>query len=236
MQAANSKQKVNFVRALVGLTIYLLLVPALLFICAGTIDWTMAWVYVALLLAATVGSRLISAFRHPEMLHERARVTGAEGVKEWDRYLVVIVGLYGPMAMAIIAGLDHRYGWSRDLPTGGQYTAVVLVALGYGLAVWAMLVNQFFSSVARIQSERGQYVISDGPYQFVRHPAYAGALLAAVALPFMLEALWALVPGVGFVIALVLRTKLEDDMLRDELVGYIDYMKRTRYRLVPGVW
>lgn len=171
MQGANSKQKVNFVRALMGLTIYLLLVPVLLFICAGTIDWNMAWVYVALLLASTLGSRLISAFRYPEMLHERARLTSAEGVKDWDRLLVITVGLYGPITMAVIAGFDHRYGWSVTVPTSAQYIAAALVALGYGFAVWAMLVNQFFSSVARIQSDRGQYVVSDGPYRLVRHPS-----------------------------------------------------------------
>jgi len=232
----NKNPSINIARALVGFTLYLLFVPALLFIFAGTLNWPMAWVYVTLLLLSTIGSRLVTALRSPELLYERARFTEAEGVKEWDHPLVGIVGLYGPMAMMIVAGLDYRYNWSVSVPTIGQYTAAALVAVGYGVAVLAMITNQFFSSVARIQSERGQFVVTSGPYKFVRHPSYAGALIAAPALPFMLQTLWALVPGVVVMVVLVVRTKLEDRMLLEELEGYAEYANKTPYRLIPGIW
>lgn len=224
------------VRALIGFLVYLLLVPALLFIAAGTVNWPMAWAYVALLLASTLGSRAIVLARNPETLRERARFTSAEGIKPWDRVLVPIVGLYGPMATMIVAGLDHRWGGSPAVPLSDQVLAALLVAAGYGLAVWAMVANRYFSSVARIQSERGQQVMTTGPYRFVRHPSYAGAILAGLALPFMLSALWALVPAVAMSAAVTVRTGLEDRMLRAELEGYQDYAARTRYRLFPGVW
>ena len=224
------------IRAAVGFALYLLLGPALLFIAAGTTAWPIAWVYVAVLLAATLGSRLIVLKRNPETLRERARFRSAEGTKAWDRILVMIVGLLGPMTMAAVAGLDHRWGWSAVVPRVGQILAAVVVAAGYGLAVWGMVENQYFSAVARIQEDRGQEVVTTGPYRIVRHPSYAGTLLASLAFPFMVDAIWALIPALGMVMALVTRTALEDEMLRTELDGYQSYAERTRYRLIPGVW
>jgi protein-S-isoprenylcysteine O-methyltransferase Ste14 len=224
------------VRAVIGFTLYLLFVPALLFIAAGTTDWPMAWVYVVMLLAAAVGSRLIVLRRNPETLRERARFTSSEGTKMWDRFLVMIVGLYGPMAITLVAGLDQRWGWSAIVPDAVQYLGALIIAGAYGLAVWAMVENRFFSAVARIQEDRGQHVVTTGPYRIVRHPAYAGSVLASLALPLMLDAVWSLIPAMVMVIALVVRTGLEDGMLRAELEGYEGYAERTRYRLIPGVW
>jgi protein-S-isoprenylcysteine O-methyltransferase Ste14 len=224
------------IRAVIGFLLYLFLVPALLFIAAGTIDWPMAWVYTVLLLAATLGSRLIVLKRNPETLRERARFTSSEGTKSWDRILVMIVGLFGPMVTMIVAGLDQRWGWSTVVPAAGQYLATLLIAGGYGLAVWAMVENRYFSAVARIQKDRGQQVVTTGPYRIVRHPSYAGAVLASLALPFMLEALWSLIPATIMAVAVIVRTALEDRMLLEELEGYQSYAAKTRYRLIPGVW
>ena len=196
----------------------------------------MAWVYVILLLLSTLGSRLIVLLRNPDTLRERARFTASEGTQSWDRVLVPIVGLFGPMVVMIVAGLDRRFGWSGSISRIWQYLAALVVAGGYGVAVWAMVVNRFFSAVARIQRDRGQTVVTSGPYRMVRHPSYAGALLASLALPIMLDTLWAMVPALVMVVALVLRTGLEDRMLREGLDGYQEYAKKTPYRLVPGVW
>jgi protein-S-isoprenylcysteine O-methyltransferase Ste14 len=225
----------QLVRAVIGLALFVVLVPALLFIAAGTTDWPMAWVYAALLLSSTVGSRLIVLKRNPETLRERARFTSSRGTKTWDRFLVMIVGLYGPMATMIAAGLDHRWGWSAVVPAVGQYVGALTIAVRYGLAVWAMVENRCFSAVARIQRDRGQEVVTTGPYRIVRHPSYAGATLASVALPIMLDAVWSLIPAMIMVVALAVRTALEDQMLREELEGYQSYAERTRYRLLPGV-
>lgn len=224
------------IRAVAGFLLYLLLAPGLLFVAAGTIVWPVAWIYIAMLLAATLGSRVMVLVRNPETLRERARFTSAEGTPAWDRLLVLIVGLVGPMVTMLVAGLDHRWGWSPPVPVVVQGLAGLVVAGGYGLSVWAMVQNAYFSAVARIQEDRGQEVVTSGPYRIVRHPSYAGTLLATLALPVMLEALWALVPAMGMGAALVVRTALEDRMLRDDLQGYQDYAKRTRYRLIPGVW
>ena len=224
------------IRAAIGFTIYLLLVPALLFISAGTVKWPMAWVYVVLLLAATIGSRLIVLKRNPDTLLERARFMSSEGTKSWDRLLVAIVGILGPLAIVIVAGLDHRFGWSAIIPEPVQYLAALLLAVGYGLAVWAMVENRYFSAVARIQDDRGQVVVTTGPYRLVRHPAYAGALAASLAVPVMLDAIWALIPALVLMVGVIIRTGFEDRMLREELDGYERYTQETPYRLIPGLW
>lgn len=228
--------KRQFIRAAVGFIAYLLLSPVILFLCAGTVRWPMGWVYVLLSLAAVVVSRLIVRKKNPDTLRERARFTTAEGIKPWDRILSTFVGILGPLLMVIVAGLDHRFDWPPAIPAWGQILAAVVTAGGYAVAAWAMVANRYFSAVARIQQDREQQVVSGGPYRFVRHPAYASAVLTALTVPVMLDALWALVPALAMEVALVIRTRLEDRMLRQELAGYEGYAARTRYRLIPGVW
>ena len=223
-------------RAVIGFALYLFLGPTLLFISAGTWNWPLAWVYVILGLLATVGSRLIVLKKNPDTLRERARFATSEGTPTWDRILVPVVGLLGPLMMMVIAGLDHRFGWSAIVPRWGQYLATVAVAGGFGLGVWAIVVNRYFSSVSRIQRDRAQVVVKEGPYRYARHPSYAGAVLEYLALPIMLDAIWALIPASGMIAAVVMRTGLEDQMLLEELDGYQRYAEETRYRLIPGLW
>lgn len=229
-------QMKRLIVAFVGLVVYLFFVPALLFVSAGTVNWCMAWIYTALLLAATIGSRLIVLRRSPDTLRERARFTSSEGTKTWDRVLVMVVGVIGPAVTMIVAGLDHRLGWSAKVPLAIQVLAALVIAASYGLAVWAMTENRFFSAVARIQEDRGQYVVSTGPYRFVRHPSYAGAVWASFALPLMPSTLWAFIPAAMMAGATVIRTALEDRMLCEDLEGYRDYTETTRHRLLPGLW
>jgi len=226
----------TMIRAVIGFALFLFLNPVAVFIAAGTKNWPMAWVYVVMLLASLLISRLIALKLHPDMLKERARFTDAEGMKPWDRFLSMFVGLLGPLLAAIVAGLDHRFEWGMAVSGTVQLIAASILAGGFAISVWAMVVNRFFSSVVRIQKEREHSVVTGGPYCLVRHPSYAGAIWAYLAFPFMLDALWALVPAALLTVALIVRTALEDRTLRQELPGYEEYAQRTRYRLFPGIW
>jgi protein-S-isoprenylcysteine O-methyltransferase Ste14 len=106
----------------------------------------------------------------------------------------------------------------------------------YIFSAYALIENRFFSGVVRIQKDRGHRVISSGPYRWVRHPGYAGALITYLAIPFFLDSVWAFVPAVIICIAMVIRTRMEDETLQTELEGYRAYTQRVRYRLIPGVW
>jgi protein-S-isoprenylcysteine O-methyltransferase Ste14 len=223
-------------RMVVRFLIYVVLLPFVLFIAAGRFDWTMAWIYIGIHIAFTLISRLIVFRLSPETLVERGRAMQAEDVAAGDRFMVVIVGLLGPLAIWTIAGLDDRFGWSPDLSFLTLGIALLGVVLGYVLGTWAMVTNAFFSSVARIQEDRDQSVITGGPYRIVRHPAYAGGVVSSIAIPLMLGSYWALIPAGIALIFLVIRTKNEDKMLMEELPGYANYALQTRYRLVPGIW
>jgi protein-S-isoprenylcysteine O-methyltransferase Ste14 len=114
--------------------------------------------------------------------------------------------------------------------------ALVIVFLGHSLFNTCIWKNKFFSGTVRIQKDRGQYVIDDGPYAIIRHPGYAGLIIYTLAIGFALNSLWALIPAVVSVIILIIRTYLEDTILQKELPGYKEYAARVRYRLVPGIY
>ena len=223
-------------RMIVRFLIYVVLLPFVLFIAAGRLDWTMAWVYIGIHIAFTIISRLIVYRLNPDTLVERGRSMQAEDTAVGDRLMVVIVGLFGPLAIWTIAGLDDRFGWSPDLSFLTQAIALFFVVVGYALGTWAMAANAFFSAVVRIQEDRDHRVVTSGPYRIVRHPGYAGGVVSSIAMPLMLGSFWALIPAGIALIFLVIRTKNEDKMLMEELPGYTDFAQQTRYRLVPGIW
>jgi protein-S-isoprenylcysteine O-methyltransferase Ste14 len=158
------------------------------------------------------------------------------GTKGWDKALATLYGLVSGIGPLLIAGLDMRFGWSPEIPLTFRLIALVAMVLGFALASWAMLSNVFFATTVRIQDERGHAVATGGPYQFMRHPGYAGWLLAGIATPLVLGSWWALIPAVLGGVFLVIRTALEDKTLQEELDGYREYAQKVPYRLVPSVW
>jgi protein-S-isoprenylcysteine O-methyltransferase Ste14 len=223
-------------RMLVRFLVFTLLLPAVLFLAAGTLRWPWAWAYYSMLVLSTVIGRALVIRRHPELIAERAHYREKQDAKAWDRVLVQIVAAVGPLVSWVIAGLDYRFGWSPAVPVVLRWIALVMVALGMFFANWAMVANRFFAAVVRIQKDRGHEVVSSGPYHVVRHPGYAGGVLAWLATPLMLGTLWAYIPALLTIAAMVVRTALEDQTLHRELPGYAEYARCTRYRLLPGVW
>jgi protein-S-isoprenylcysteine O-methyltransferase Ste14 len=204
-----------------------------LFWPAGRLDWWPAWAAIAVMLAYTVAMDIVILCFRPELLVERLGYR--QGAKHWDVVVTSIIRLT-QLERYILAGLDQRYGWTGGLPFAAQIAALIVCTLGQALFVWAMASNAFFSQVVRIQPERGHAVATGGPYRYVRHPAYFGAILFELAVPILLASWWALiVSGLGAIL-LILRTALEDRTLQVELTGYVDYVRQVRYRLLPGIW
>ena len=214
-------------------TLGLVVMGVALFWSAGRIDWWPAWAAIAVM-AAWITATAIVIFRfNPYLLAER--LGPRKGAKLWDITIMSILGLT-QLVRYIVAGLDQRYGWTGGFPLAAQMAALIICVLGYALVVWATASNTFFSQIVRIQSERGHTVVTGGPYHYVRHPAYVGAILYELAVSVLLASWWALiVSGLG-VILLVLRTTLEDRTLQAKLTGYADYVLQVRYRLLPGIW
>ena len=227
--------QVGWGRLLIGIIVMLVLPAVILFGSSGRLNWDMAWVYVGLTAAFSLGSRIIMLWKTPDLIAERGQALDKEDTEPWDKVLMPL-GIIVATVMLIVAGLDKRFEWSPNLPLLLHITAFVITALGYSLGTWATLVNRFFSAVVRIQRERGHVVVTSGPYQYVRHPGYAGAVVTSLATPLLLGSLWALIPAALAVCQLIIRTALEDRTLQEELEGYHDYAARVRYRLLPGVW
>jgi protein-S-isoprenylcysteine O-methyltransferase Ste14 len=204
-----------------------------LFWSAGRIDWWPAWAVIAVwLIWFTVMDIIILRF-NPNLMAER--LSPPKGAKTWDRAILSILRL-AQLMRYILAGLDQRYGWTGDFPLAAQIAASTMCVLSIALFTWAMASNTFFSQIVRIQSDHGHAVANDGPYRYVRHPAYVGMILFELAISTLLASWWALVAGGLCAILLLLRTALEDRTLQNELTGYADYSRQVRYRLLPGIW
>jgi protein-S-isoprenylcysteine O-methyltransferase Ste14 len=208
-------------------------IVALVFISAGRLDYWQGWVYVAIT-CLTLLVTLWALRDSPELISERLQP--GQGMQAWDRwYFAVSTPLY--IATVVVACLDAgRFHWSGAIPPWVYLLATTAYVLGQVVFLWAKRANRFFSSVVRIQAERGQTVCREGPYRFVRHPGYVGGLIYGVVTPLVLGSTWALVPAALAAILLVARTELEDRLLQRELPGYAAYAQAVRYRLLPRVW
>ena len=207
------------------------LIIAITFIGAGRIDYWQGWIYNGL----NTIFLLLSYFLLPRELIEE-RLKPKEGMKKWDKiYYIVSTPVY--FAILIISILDGgRFDWEPRIPIVVVIVGVVVYTIGQIIILWTKKVNKFFSTVVRIQKDRGQTVCKDGPYRFIRHPGYIGGLLHIIVTPFVLSSSWGLIPVVIAVVLLFIRTYLEDKTLQRELKGYADYTNEVRYRLLPGIW
>ena len=220
------------IRAIVATVAVFILLGGCLLGAAGTLSWPMAWIVLVLYLASKVAAL---AFANTDMIKERVAL--GKGDDQVDKVLAGLGYLGIFPCLFLVAGLDAvRFGPAIKIPNAISLMALVIFAIGYVFSSWAILCNPFFSTFVRIQDDRGHSVISSGPYALVRHPGYAGVLLAHLALPFALGSIWALLPSIVGIAFFVLRTSREDRTLRDQLDGYREYQSRVRWRLLPLVW
>jgi protein-S-isoprenylcysteine O-methyltransferase Ste14 len=202
------------------------------FVLAGSIAWVPGWLHLAAVGAGALSESLYVAWRNPGLRERRKRI-GA-GTKAWD--LVWNAAFWPLMAsIAVVGGLQHG-ALGPSMPAGSWALGLPLLAAGFALSAWAMATNPWFEATARIQAEIGHRVFEGGPYRHVRHPGYLGLALWALGTPFLLRSTWSIGPAFAVAAWIVLRTALEDAMLRRELQGYAEYAGRTRFRLMPGLW
>jgi protein-S-isoprenylcysteine O-methyltransferase Ste14 len=223
-------------RQWIRLVVVYLSIPLILLACGGDFGWWQAWVYSLLIVAAGIGGRMWAEQRHPGLMAERQNIENIQNAKAWDKVLAPLMAVSIGFPMVIVAGLDHRHGWSPDFPLWLIVLGFILISLGYAFAAWALAENRFFSSVVRIQTDRGHVVCDTGPYRVVRHPGYAGNIPPLVGIVLALGSVWTLVPAAVALIIAVIRTSLEDQTLQEELPGYRDYARRVHYRLIPGIY
>ena len=206
----------------------------ILAISAGNFGWANAWAYAFLALIYKVIGNTLLIIRDPALLNERGRFIKKD-TKPFDK---VFFGLMIPLnfGQVIIAGLDAgRFGWTQ-MPIWVNVFGALCVTAAFIFVLWAMNVNTHFEATVRIQKDRDHRVCSSGPYRIIRHPGYAGAILAVFGSPLLLGSGWAFVPAAMTVVLFIIRTYLEDRTLQKELPGYREYSQVTQYRLLPYVW
>lgn len=220
------------IRRIIPTIFSFVITAACLFASAGRLSWLNAWILLAINFAAGIAA-MVQLWNNPELLAERSNTKAG---KNWDKPIVFVVVLLGPVATWITAGLDARFHATRSVNLLLLAVGIAAAVFAACLVAWAMHTNRFFSSVVRIQKDRGHVVVTDGPYRFVRHPGYTGMAAFTLVTPLILDSRWALLPASITIAVWVLRTALEDRTLLSELAGYDNYAQKVKYRLLPLLW
>jgi protein-S-isoprenylcysteine O-methyltransferase Ste14 len=230
----HSEKQPNVVASILKLATAVAIFPVvmvvILFVVIGQLGWIWAWVYLVINLVNVLIVGPIMIRTNPVTIAEHEEL---EKTEKWDVGSVLyLLAMY--IALPLVAGLDVYFGWAQDLSIVLHVTGASVLAVGLGLASWAMIANPYIWSDVPIQ--HGQTICSVGPYRFMRHPAYAGLILQALGVPILLGSLWALVPGIMAAVFIIVATSSEDRILQDELPGYQSYAQKVRFRLFPGIW
>jgi protein-S-isoprenylcysteine O-methyltransferase Ste14 len=219
-------------RALRSSLLGAVLMAALLFIPAGTLDYWQAWAFMAVFAGSSTAVTVYLA-RHDPALLERRMTVGPTAEKEPTQQIVMLFAMAGFVALVLVPAFDRRFGWSR-VPAWASVAGDALVALGFYFTFLVLKANPY--SASTIQIAEGQTVISTGPYAIVRHPMYAGATPLVVAMPVALGSWWGLLAVLVMFPALVWRMLDEERFLEKNLKGYTEYTQKVRYRLLPHLW
>ncbi|MFB3897759.1 MAG: isoprenylcysteine carboxylmethyltransferase family protein [bacterium] len=234
MQKDNNKPKniLMVIRILASLLIFFMLI----FGSAGRLDYWQGWIYYSIYLGF-IGIFLykyITDTAFKDLVKERMKP--GPGTKWWDKIFYI---MYIPFSMITIflSVLDAgRFDWALKVPISIYIISCILYILSIGFVSWAMWTNRFFSSMVRIQTDRGHQVIQTGPYQYLRHPGYAGAIVWWLTTPLVLGSILGCIPTSIIILGFIIRTVLEDRTLQKELPGYQEYTQKVKYRLFPKIW
>ncbi|HXG48132.1 MAG TPA: isoprenylcysteine carboxylmethyltransferase family protein [Methylomirabilota bacterium] len=206
-----------------------------LFLAAGTVAWPAGWAFLLLFFGFVVALSLWLLKHNPDLLIERMTGIGKPDQKAWDKLFYALANLLF-LAWLVVMPLDAvRFHWSQMASWLQVLGAIVLLSSFY-LFFLIFRENAYLSPAVRVQTDRGQKVVSTGPYRYIRHPMYATALMFLVGTTLLLGSWYGLVLVLILAVAIVVRALQEERTLRAELPGYGEYMVKVKYRLIPYVW
>ncbi len=219
-------------RAFLSQAITFLIMALLLFVPAGTAAWFAAWAYLILFFVYGTAITLWLLKKNPGLLEERMR---SRPQKAWDKVFIAVLFIVF-LVWLVLMPLDAvRFHWSR-MAAWLQVVGAIVLSCSYYIFYLTFRENPFLSGVVRVQKDRGQTVVSTGPYRHVRHPMYAGAFLYFLGTALFLGSWYGVLFGPLFAGMLAVRAVLEERLLREQLKGYDAYMTRVKYRFIPHVW
>ena len=218
-----------FARAIIRFLAGLLAVGALLFVPAGTLAYRGAWLLIGILFVPMFAAGLVMMKKNPDLLRKRLQVREEEAAQ---KTVILLSGLMFIFAF-VIAGLDHRFGWST-FPAWVSPAAAILFLLAYVLYAEVLRENTYLSRTVEIQE--GQQVIDTGLYGVVRHPMYMSTLLLFLSMPLVLGSAISFAVMLAYIPIIALRIRSEEQVLEKGLAGYTDYKRRVRYKVIPFIW
>lgn len=208
---------------------------ALLFLSAGTFKWSGAWAFLAVMMGLSLAAGVPLARHDPALIRERLRPPVQNDQVAADKIFTSLL-MTLIVVWLIFMGLDAvRFAWS-SVPLWVQVVGALSLVLSTWISYRTMRENSFAAPVVKIQKERGQTVITTGPYAYVRHPMYFGSIFFFVGTSLLLGSWWGLAFAAAFTLLFCFRIPIEEKALRAGLQGYDDYAARVRYRLIPGIW
>jgi protein-S-isoprenylcysteine O-methyltransferase Ste14 len=207
---------------------------ALLFVPAGTLHWPAAWVFLAFMVLTGLTSGFWMAKNNPALLAERMSSPIQREQPAADKKIIFAIGFLVVIFFTTI-GLDERFHPAR-MPVALQALGLAMLILSTLFIMWVFAENTFAAAVVKVQAERGHHVISSGPYAYLRHPMYSGAVLFMIGIALLLGSWWGTMISPAFAILFGVRIGIEESTLITGLPGYADYAARVQYRLVPGLW
>jgi protein-S-isoprenylcysteine O-methyltransferase Ste14 len=222
------------IRAAVQFFFSIILIGGLLFLSAGTIRWSRAWFHLGLWTVTLSVNLIILIKMNPSLLDARTKRRKFES--RFDMFLMLFIMTPALVAVPIVAGLDTIRYQLLPIPFWAVLPAVLFHITGNAVILWSMVINPYSEKTIRIQTERGHHAVTTGPYAIVRHPMYTGFILFFLSIPLILGSGWAFVPVTVACAVLIIRTIFEDRFLKKNLSGYKDYIQKTRYMLLPGIW
>jgi protein-S-isoprenylcysteine O-methyltransferase Ste14 len=210
-----------------------LIIPLVLtFVAAGTIHFWQGWLFWAVFMLSSSAMGIYLRLVDPALLARRMKA-GPQAESRRREKVIMMLTIAAFYALAVVPGLDHRFGWSR-VPDLIVIIANVLILVAFALFIVVLRANTYAASTITV--EAGQRVISTGPYAIVRHPMYAGGVLLILATPIAMASWWGLIPAIAAAPLLIARIFDEESALIAELPSYDAYCRTVPFRLVPGLW
>jgi protein-S-isoprenylcysteine O-methyltransferase Ste14 len=208
------------------------LLGVLLFLPAGTFNYWQAWVFIVVFMTSVSVIGVYLSLKDPALLERRKNI-GPAAEQSPAQKIIISIGILADLGLLVFCALDYRYGWS-PVPSYVSLIGDVLVALGLFIDLLVFKENSYGAS--NIKVEEDQRVISTGPYALVRHPMYVGVLVMVIGVPLALSSWWGLAIIALVVPVLAWRIMDEEKLLKKDLPGYVEYVQKVRYRLVPYLW
>jgi len=233
-QQGKPKLEPSGVKRLLEMLISAVVMSGLLFLSAGRLDWWPAWAYLGSWIILLLGEYLWITFVNPDLIAViNARGKTPEKVKPWERMMILYLPLL--LLLMILGGLDGgRFNWSY-MPLILQVVGFVISTVAYLLPIWALFQN-VPSLTTQVGIEKNMKICSTGPYAIIRHPIYAGGIMSFIGNPLLFGSWLALIPGFLLILIILRRTVLEDRDLQTEVPAYREYVRKVRFKLVPGIW